>query len=140
MIALLLFSFQALAADTPFSYTIEHVRFQEISERQTAMGNRQFIKLHNAQGQHVMIYDEESAQDSMRNLANLKQAFAIPETECRMELDCSLKAFCTAGCRSMYYEFSNSPAAPAPSVNRCSIRSFQCGKVQPVAALPRASQ
>jgi hypothetical protein len=123
------FSATAWAQETQVSYSIEHARFQEVSERRIAVGSRQFIKFQNPQGSHVLIYDEETAQAALRNLANLKQVMGIPETECRIDLDCSIKAFCTSGCRSMYYELSNSLAAPPLGMNRCAIRSFQCGKI-----------
>lgn len=115
-------------------YRIEQARSLGLSERKTETGTRQFLKWQNSQGLHVFIVDEEANLPPIKELSGLRSAMAMGDSECRIEVTCPVKAFCTGTCRNMYYEFSNGPVAtttnstPGEAKNRCMLLAIDCAK------------
>lgn len=112
------------------TYRLNQLSFVGMSGKSTTPKMRLYIKFKKLQSTHTLIYEEDPSLGALREITSLLQAAAAPNTVCSLEMDCSVKAFCTNDCQAVYYEFTNQPA-PAPidlkdSRNYCKLKSFDC--------------
>ena len=86
---------------------------------------RQYMKFENADGIHTIVYDEIVTVPVLKTLNDLRQAMSSKDSLFSLEIECANQAFCTGGCKNMYYEFTNgSNESSLSGHNRCVVRNF----------------
>lgn len=90
---------------------------------------REYFLFVNEAGNHRFIYEESPGAESLPGIAGLRNVMGNKELVCKIELVCKKAAFCTGGCKNMYYESSNTPLDPTlQGRNHCTISTFKCDK------------
>ena len=119
----------ATTAKQHISYELRNLRPQSFSQYYLVgmFSLRQYLKFQNESGSHQFLYEESSVYSALPEIHDMQQAISIADYSCSVDVDCDAKAFCTNGCKDMYYELSNLPSALAVAdVNHCRVTYFAC--------------
>ncbi len=129
----LAWAFSLLAAASPAfgqSYGLGNLRPLSLSQKMSGSNREALLHFENEQGEHYILYEENPAFGGVKEIASLVSFIGNSNHICSIDLDCQSKAFCTSGCKKLYYEVFNS-AAPSGR-NSCAIKAFTCSVQNPL--------
>jgi hypothetical protein len=106
------------------SYGLRNLRPVGFTQKASANDRQQLFHFQNELGDHYFLYEENSSEGGVRELAGLVGFASNSGHLCSIDLDCQEKAFCSGDCKKLYYEFFNVP--PPVGRNSCKIRAFSC--------------
>lgn len=127
MIFALLMALCAAADGLPSIYELQNLRPSGFSQYNEAGLNRIYIDFQNESGTHHLLYEEVPTALPLKDVETLRSIAIKSESSCEIVVQCNSKAFCTADCKNMYYEFTNA-AVVAADRNRCTLQSYSCEK------------
>jgi hypothetical protein len=104
---------QAAAGPSLQDYHLAELRPVSVSAYPTGIPTltRNYLHFRNRDGNHYLVFEEESEGAPRGEVAGLQRSMANPNAECDVELSCRKKAICTGKCSNMYYQISS--AAPS---------------------------